>query len=72
MLGLKGGIAKWDISRGSDSTLDHAIRGTPEECAAQLQPHVDSGVERIVLIPYHYEPEQVELIANEVIPRLAL
>ncbi len=63
---------EWDISRGSDSTLDHAIRGTPEECAAQLQPHVDSGVERIVLIPYHYEPEQVELIANEVIPRLAL
>ena len=61
---------EWDISRGSDSTIDHAIRGTPEECAAQLRPHLDSGVERIVLIPYHYEPEQVELIAKEVIPRL--
>ena len=61
---------EWDISRGSDSTLDHAVHGTPAECAEQLQAHLASGVERIVLIPYHYDPEQVELIAKEVIPRL--
>jgi len=36
----------------------------------QLRAHVASGVDRIVLIPYRYEPEQVERIAHEVLPRL--
>ncbi len=62
--------AEWDVSSGSDSTMEHAICGTPDECAAQLRPHLDSGVERLVLIPYRYEPEQVELIASQVLPKL--
>ena len=36
----------------------------------QLQAHVDAGVHRIILIPYRYQPEQVEIIASEVIPKL--
>ena len=62
--------AEWDVSSGSDSTMDHAICGTPEECAAQLRPHLSTGVERLVLVPYRYEPEQIELIAHDVLPRL--
>lgn len=62
---------EWDVAAWSDSTIEHAIRGTPEECAAQLQPHLEVGIHRIIFIPYRYQPEQVELIAREVIPRLS-
>jgi alkanesulfonate monooxygenase len=62
---------EWDVASWSDSTLEHAIRGTVEECVAQLQEHIDAGVHRIILIPYRYDPQQVELIAREVIPRLS-
>jgi alkanesulfonate monooxygenase len=60
-----------DTAGWSESTIESAIFGTPEECAAQLQAHVDVGVHRLVLLPYRYDPEQVELIAHEVLPRLA-
>ena len=62
---------EWDVASWSDSTLEHAIRGTVEECVAQLREHIDAGVHRIILIPYRYDPQQVELIAREVIPRLS-
>ena len=61
---------EWDVAGWSDSTIDHAICGTPEECVDQLRPHIEAGVHRLVLIPYRYQPSQVELIAREVIPRL--
>ena len=61
---------EWDVAAWSDSTIEHAIRGTVEECVAQLRLHVAAGVHRIILIPYRYETEQVELIAREIIPRL--
>jgi probable F420-dependent oxidoreductase len=61
---------EWDVAAWSESTIEHAIRGSAEECAAQLRAHVASGVDRIILIPYRYEPEQVERIAREVLPRL--
>ena len=62
---------EWDISKWSESTIEHAIRGTPDECVEQLKLHIATGVHRLILIPYRYQPEQVELIAREVIPRLA-
>jgi hypothetical protein len=31
---------------------------------------VASGVHRIILIPYRYQPEQVEIIAKEILPAL--
>jgi alkanesulfonate monooxygenase len=61
---------EWDVAAWSDSTVEHAIRGTVEECADQLQRHVDAGIHRLILIPYRYQAEQMELIAREVIPRL--
>jgi probable F420-dependent oxidoreductase len=62
---------EWDTAGWSDSTIDSAIMGSPDECAEQLRPHLASGVHRIILIPYRYQPEQVELLASEVLPRLA-
>jgi probable F420-dependent oxidoreductase len=62
---------EWDVAAWSESTIEHAIRGSVEECVAQLRPHVATGVNRIILIPYRYRPEQVEVIAKEIIPRLA-
>lgn len=61
---------EWDVASWSDSTIEHAIRGTPEECAEQLRPHINAGIHRIIFIPFRYQPEQVELIAHDVIPRL--
>jgi len=61
---------EWDIASWSESTLDHAIQGTADECVEQLKAHVASGVDRLILIPYRYQSEQVEIIAKEILPRV--
>jgi probable F420-dependent oxidoreductase len=61
---------EWDIAAWSDSTPESAIRGTVDECVAALQRHVDAGVQHLIFIPYKYQPDQVEILAKEVIPRL--
>ena len=61
---------EWDVAAWSESTIEHAIRGDVDECVEQLRAHVASGVDRIILIPYRYEPEQVEIIAREILPGL--
>ena len=44
--------------------------GNVDECVAQLQAHIDTGVDRLIFVPYKYEKEQVEIVAKEIIPRL--
>src|SRR5262245_30779880 len=61
---------EWDYASWSESTMDSAIIGTPEECAEQLQPHLETGIDRIIFVPYRYEKEQVEAVAQQIIPRL--
>jgi probable F420-dependent oxidoreductase len=61
---------EWDVAAWSESTIEHAIHGSPDECVEQLRAHVKTGVNRIILIPYRYEPEQVERVAKEVLPKL--
>ena len=58
----------FDVAQWSESTPDSAIRGTPQQCAQQLQEHIDAGVQHIVLVPYNYEMEQVEALASDVLP----
>src|SRR5499427_8430099 len=58
---------EWDVAAWSESTIEHAIRGSVAECVEQLRAHVASGVHRIILIPYRYQPEQVEIIAREIV-----
>ena len=61
---------EWDFASWSESTPDSAIMGTAEECAEQLQAHIDAGVERIIFVPYKYQDEQIEAIASDVLPKL--
>ena len=61
---------EWDVAAWSESTIEHAIHGSAEQCIEQLRAHVKTGVNRIILIPYRYQPEQVERIAKEVLPKL--
>lgn len=61
---------EWDVAAWSESTIEHAIHGSPEECVEQLRAHIATGVHRIILIPYRYQPEQVERIAKEVLTKL--
>jgi alkanesulfonate monooxygenase len=61
---------EWDYASWSDSTKDSAIMGTVDECVAQLKEHLDAGVQKLIFVPYKYEMDQIETIANEIIPRL--
>jgi alkanesulfonate monooxygenase len=61
---------EWDTAAWSESTVEHAIHGTPAECVEQLRAHVATGVDRLILLPYRYQPAQLERIATEVLPRL--
>jgi probable F420-dependent oxidoreductase len=61
---------EWDVAAWSESTIEHAIRGSVDECVSQLRDHVATGVDRLILIPYRYEPAQVEIIAREILPCL--
>ena len=61
---------EWDYASWSDSTKDSAILGTVDECVAQLREHLAVGVQKLIFVPYKYEMSQVEIIANEIIPRL--
>ena len=61
----------WDYSAGSESSPDSAIIGTPEDCVEQLQRHLETGVQRLIFVPYRFELEQIRRIAEEVIPRLS-
>jgi len=61
---------EWDFAGWSKSTPDSAIIGTVDECVEQLKAHVDTGVDRIIFVPYRYQDDQVDLIANEIMPKL--
>ncbi len=61
----------FDIAPWSESTIESAIRGTPEHCAEQIAAHVEAGVQDLVLVPCEYEAEQMTAIARDVIPLCA-
>lgn len=61
----------FDMAPWSESTAESSIRGTPEQCAEQLAEHVRRGVRHIALVPWNYDPDQVEQIAAELVPMLA-
>ena len=61
---------EWDFAGWSDSTTDSAVLGTTEECIEQLRAHLDAGVQQITLVPYRFDMEQIELIAEEILPEI--
>lgn len=60
----------FDTPEWSSATPDSAICGTPEDCAEQIQEHLNAGVQEICLVPYQYDDEQMEWFAAEVRPLL--
>ena len=68
---LKAFLGRYfDIAPWSESTVESSIAGTVEECVDQLQRHIAVGVRRLILVPYEYSLDQLEIIAKEVVPRL--
>jgi probable F420-dependent oxidoreductase len=61
---------EWDYAAWSESTKDSAILGTVDECVEQLKAHLAVGVQKLIFVPYKYEPSQIETIARDIIPRL--
>jgi len=61
---------EWDYASWSESTKDSAVIGTVDECVAQLKEHLAAGVQKLIFVPYRYDPRQIEIIAHEIIPRL--
>jgi alkanesulfonate monooxygenase len=61
---------EWDSPANSDCNRESAIMGSVDECVAQLREHIAMGVQKIIFVPYKYQPDQVETIAREIIPRL--
>ena len=61
---------EWDFAGWSDSTAASAVIGTVDDCIEQLQAHLDVGVQQITLVPYRFDREQIEQIAEEIIPRI--
>src|SRR5215475_1973235 len=61
---------EWDFPAHSDCSRDSAIMGSVDDCVAQLKAHHAVGVQKIIFVPYKYKPDQVEVIAREIIPRL--
>ncbi len=67
---LEWQTTEWDFPGWSDSTTDSAVLGTVDECVEQLLAHLDAGVQQITLVPYRFDMEQIEQIAEEIIPRI--
>jgi len=61
---------EWDYAAWSQSTKDSAVIGTVDECVPQLRAQIAAGVQKLILIPYRYQPDQIEIIARDIIPQL--
>jgi probable F420-dependent oxidoreductase len=61
----------FDVAEWSASTPDSAIRGRPDQCVEQLAEHIEAGVEHFALVPWQYDLAQVQVIAEEIIPKLS-
>jgi probable F420-dependent oxidoreductase len=61
---------EWDFAAWSRSTKDAAVIGAVDDCVAQLRAQLAAGVQKLIFIPYRYRPDQVEIIAREIVPRL--
>jgi alkanesulfonate monooxygenase len=44
--------------------------GSVDDCLEQLGRHLETGVDRLIFVPYRYESEQVRIVAEEIVPRL--
>jgi alkanesulfonate monooxygenase SsuD/methylene tetrahydromethanopterin reductase-like flavin-dependent oxidoreductase (luciferase family) len=62
----------FDTAEWSESTVESSIRGTAEQCAEQIQRHLDVGAQHIVFVPDDYRIDQIDAIARDVLPLLEI
>ena len=62
----------FDTAEWSESTVESSIRGTAEQCAEQIQRHLDAGAQHIVFVPDDYRVDQIDAIARDVLPLLEI
>lgn len=60
-----------DVPPWSNASADSAICGTAEQCAEQIAEHAEVGVQELVLMPVDYDLDQVEAIAQDILPQYA-
>ena len=60
----------FDVAEWSRSTPESSVRGTPEQCAEQIEAHIRAGAQHLVFCPCDYDLEQVGRLATEVLPLL--
>jgi probable F420-dependent oxidoreductase len=58
----------FDEPEWSKTTIDSAIRGTVDDCIEQLTSHVTAGVQHLILVPWEYRQDQVDVIAQDIMP----
>jgi alkanesulfonate monooxygenase SsuD/methylene tetrahydromethanopterin reductase-like flavin-dependent oxidoreductase (luciferase family) len=57
-----------DLPKNTKCTPESSIRGTTSECVEQIRKFEEAGLEELVLIPSHYQIEQVERAGKEILP----
>lgn len=60
----------FDVAEWSKSSPESSIRGTPEQCAEQIDAHIRAGAQHLVFCPCDYDLDQVRRLAAEVLPLL--
>jgi alkanesulfonate monooxygenase SsuD/methylene tetrahydromethanopterin reductase-like flavin-dependent oxidoreductase (luciferase family) len=60
------------LNRDADELRWQLCVGSAEHCAALLSRHAEAGCQRVYLWPLGEERRQIELVANEVAPRIGL
>jgi probable F420-dependent oxidoreductase len=60
----------FDMPAWSESSAESSVRGTPGQCAEQIDAYLSAGVQHLVFCPCDYELEQIQRLAAEVLPLL--
>lgn len=58
----------FDMPEWSESSAESSVRGTPEQCAEQIDAYLSAGVQHLVFCPCDYELDQLNRLAAEVLP----
>ncbi len=66
-----GGVLAPLLNRDPRELADLVCVGPAEHCAELLSNYADAGCQRVYLWPLDDEQQQLELIANQIAPRIA-
>jgi len=58
-----------DLPSWSSAKVESGVTGRAEQCEKTIRAHIRAGVRNVIFIPAFYDPEQVEAIGSELIPR---